>query len=152
VAHERAKRETSAGGVVVRRTVDGVVYLLIHDGHRNWGFPKGHLDRGEGPAEAARREVAEETGLTGLALHDDLGPIDWYFRHHGRLIHKFCHFFLFSSESGEPVPQGDEGIAACTWLAFDEARARLTHENSRRILEAAEARVGAGLGDPVPPG
>lgn len=139
---QRARRETSAGGVVVRRLDGAVRYLLIHDGHRNWGFPKGHVDPGESPADAARREVEEETGLGDLALHEPLGCIDWYFRHRGRVIHKYCHFFLFSSASGDPVPQADEGIAACAWLDFDSASAKLTHANSRRILAAARECLG----------
>src|SRR5260370_1263792 len=57
----RAQRETSAGGVVFRRGPDGQVrFLLIRDSYKNWGFPKGHLEPGEPPADAARREVTEE--------------------------------------------------------------------------------------------
>jgi 8-oxo-dGTP pyrophosphatase MutT (NUDIX family) len=137
MSRQRAERETSAGGVVVRRTGDALHYLLIHDGHRNWGFPKGHVDGGESPEAAARREVQEETGLADLEPRGALGCIDWYFRHRGRLIHKYCHFFLFGSNGGEPVPQTDEGIAECVWLDYDAARTRLTHANSRRILGLA---------------
>jgi 8-oxo-dGTP pyrophosphatase MutT (NUDIX family) len=51
--------ETSAGGVVFR-VVDGrPLYLIIRDSYRNWGFPKGHLETGERPEDAALREVAE---------------------------------------------------------------------------------------------
>ena len=69
----RAQRETSAGGVVFRRGPEGQVrFLLIRDSYKNWGFPKGHLEPAEPPADAARREVTEETGLQDLVLH---GPI-----------------------------------------------------------------------------
>jgi 8-oxo-dGTP pyrophosphatase MutT (NUDIX family) len=151
MARERARRETSAGGVVARRGPDGIQYLLIQDGHRNWGFPKGHLDPGEGPETAATREVGEETGLTALTLLEPLGRIDWYFRHDGRLIHKFCHFFLFSCDTGEACPQGEEGITACEWLSFGEADRRITHANARRVLRAARARVDEGALDSVDP-
>jgi 8-oxo-dGTP pyrophosphatase MutT (NUDIX family) len=152
VGRERAKRETSAGGVVVRRGPDGARYLLIRDGHRNWGFPKGHLADGERPEEAARREITEETGLDHLALHDALGRIDWYFRFRGGLIHKFCHFFLFSCDEGDPAPQGEEGITACEWLPFHEAEARLTHDNARRVLRTARLRIDGGVLDAPGPG
>jgi 8-oxo-dGTP pyrophosphatase MutT (NUDIX family) len=141
MTRQRAQKEISAGGVVTRREGGVARYLLIHDGHRNWGFPKGHLDGGESPESAARREVEEETGLTELVLEASLGCIDWYFRHSGRLIHKYCDFFLFRSETGDPVPQADEGIAACVWLEYEEARSRLSHANSRRLLGAAREVV-----------
>src|SRR5438034_6662631 len=95
----RAQRETSAGGVLFRRGPDGVPrFLLIRDSYRNWGFPKGHLKVGEPPADAARREVAEETGLEDPALHGPVRVIDWYFRFRCKTIHKYCHFFLFESQ------------------------------------------------------
>jgi 8-oxo-dGTP pyrophosphatase MutT (NUDIX family) len=140
---QRARRETSAGGVVVRRIHDRPHYLLIHDGHRNWGFPKGHVDQGESPEAAARREVEEEVGLVDLTLLAPLGCIDWYFRHDGRLIHKYCDFFVFESKAGDPVPQVDEGIASCVWLEYATARERLSHANSRRLLDDARAAVEA---------
>src|SRR5947207_73870 len=73
----RAQRETSAGGVVFRRGPGGEPrFLLIRDSYRNWGFPKGHLEPGEPPADAARREVAEETGLKDLVRHGPIRVID----------------------------------------------------------------------------
>lgn len=135
------RRETSAGGVIVRCTPDGPRYLLILDAHDNWGFPKGHIDPGEGPEAAARREIAEEVALTELELHDALGVIDWHFRFRGRRIHKFCHYFLFSCTHGEAVPQAEEGIARCAWCALEDALKRLRFENAREMLRAAAARA-----------
>ena len=75
----RARRETSAGGVVFRRAADGqgppaALFLLIRDSYRNWGFPKGHLETGEVPEGAAVREVGEETGLVTLHVQGAIGP------------------------------------------------------------------------------
>jgi 8-oxo-dGTP pyrophosphatase MutT (NUDIX family) len=140
----RAERETSAGGVVFRRGSDGVVrFLLIRDSYRNWGLPKGHLERGEPPADAARREVAEETGLRDLIVHGPIQVIDWYFRFRGRTIHKYCHFFLFESRDGEPVPQVEEGITDCAWHGFDESVAAISYGNARGVLERAADMVRA---------
>jgi 8-oxo-dGTP pyrophosphatase MutT (NUDIX family) len=133
--------ETSAGGVVFRRTDAGVVVLLIKDSYQNWGFPKGHIEPGEDPAGAAAREIAEETGLEGLVLHGALRAIDWYFRFRGRLVHKTCRFFLFESPSGEPHPQAEEGISDCRWLPLDAALRTISYANAREVLEEAGAAV-----------
>jgi 8-oxo-dGTP pyrophosphatase MutT (NUDIX family) len=137
-SQRRAHRETSAGGVVFRRGADGVArFLLIRDSYKNWGFPKGHLERAEPPAEAARREVGEETGLDDLELRGPIKVIDWYFRFREKTIHKYCHFFLFESKRGEPVPQVEEGITECAWLPLDEALETISYANAREVLRRA---------------
>ena len=134
----RIEREVSAGGVVFRRAPDGTaLFLLIRDSYRHWGLPKGHLEDGESPAQAALRETYEETGLGDLALHGPIRIIDWHFRFRGRRIHKFCHFFLFESPSAEAVPQVDEGITACRWLPLEQALDTLSYDNARGVLKRA---------------
>ncbi len=136
--------ETSAGGVVFRRGEAGVVFLLIRDPYENWGLPKGHVEGEETPVEAALREVMEETGLGGLRAECELPTIDWYFRDRGRLIHKFCHFYLVESREGDARPQLDEGITDCIWLPPEEAVRTITYENAREVLRAAIRAVPAG--------
>jgi 8-oxo-dGTP pyrophosphatase MutT (NUDIX family) len=134
----RAKKEVSAGGVVFRRTAGSPIsYLLIRDSYGHWGFPKGHLERDESAAEAALRETFEETGLDRLEMRGPVATIDWYFRLRGRLIHKYCHFFLLESPTGEPTPQLDEGITECRWYPLTEALAQLGYENARGVLRRA---------------
>lgn len=136
------QEETSAGGVVFRRTPgNGALFLLIRDSYRNWGFPKGHVEPGEERADAARREVAEETGLADLVIHAPVQDIDWFFRFRGRLIHKTCAFFLMESAAGEVCPQKDEGITACRWLALEEALHTVSYANAREVLRAAGQQV-----------
>ena len=135
---KRPEREVSAGGIVFRREPSlSARFLLIRDSYRNWGFPKGHLEGGESPAEAALRETSEETGLTELTLHGPIRIIDWHFRFRGRYIHKFCHFFLFESAVGDVVPQLDEGITDHRWCALDEALETLSYDNARGVLKRA---------------
>jgi len=141
MARTRAKRETSAGGVVVRREGGRLLFLLIQDSYRNWGLPKGHLEKDEPPEEAALREVAEETGVAPLALVGEVGTIDWYFRFRGRLIHKTCHFYLIEAGSATTQPQREEGITACRWVSLDEALELVTYANARGVLERAAAMV-----------
>ena len=153
MSKRRAELEVSAGGIVFRRVPgEGAKYLLIRDSYNNWGFPKGHLEGDESPAQAAIRETAEETGLDHLLLHGPIRVIDWHFRFRGRHIHKYCHFFLFESPEGEVCPQVDEGITACQWRPLNEALETLSYDNARGVLKRAGemvrtlVAVGAGRG------
>lgn len=143
MARARARQETSAGGVVVHRSDAGPVYLLIRDSYGNWGFPKGHLETGERPEDAAVREVREETGLGAVRLRAPIHTIDWYFRFQGRLIHKVCHFYLMEAEETATRPQADEGITACRWEPFDKAVDLVSYDNARDVLRRAHAQADA---------
>jgi len=151
----RARQETSAGGVVYRvaEGPDGQLqplFLLIRDSYRNWGFPKGHLERGEMPEAAALREVSEETGLGGLELRAPIETIEWYFRFRGRLIHKVCYFYLMETVQAETCPQQAEGITACRWTPYDEARQMISYANAREVLRRAHALVSGASSGTVP--
>jgi 8-oxo-dGTP pyrophosphatase MutT (NUDIX family) len=68
----------SAGVVVVNVVRPRVQYLLLR-AYRNWDFPKGLVEAGETPLEAALREVREETTLDNLSFdwgtaYLDTGP------------------------------------------------------------------------------
>ena len=149
----KAEREVSAGGIVFRRQPDrSARFLLIRDPYEHWGFPKGHLEGEETPAEAAFRESMEETGLTDLMMLGPIRIIDWHFRFKGRYIHKFCHFFLFESPAAEVVPQLEEGITDFRWLTLEEALDQLSYDNARGVLkragEMARTLVAMGAGRP----
>ncbi|HEX4299630.1 MAG TPA: NUDIX domain-containing protein [Gammaproteobacteria bacterium] len=58
-------RRLSAGVVVLRDTAQGPRYLLLR-AYKHWDFPKGMVEADEAPLDAARREVAEETGIDAL--------------------------------------------------------------------------------------
>ncbi|HUF11961.1 MAG TPA: NUDIX domain-containing protein [Longimicrobiales bacterium] len=136
-----SRREESAGGVIIRHTPDGPLFLLIRDPYHNWGLPKGHLEPGESPESAARREVAEETGLSGLELIADVATIDWHFQDRHERVHKFCRFFLFASQMGDAQPERGEGISDCIWLPYGDALERITYDNAREVLREAGRRL-----------
>ena len=136
----RAIEEHSAGGVVFRRGRGAIEVLLIRDPYKNWGLPKGHLERGETGAEAAVREVREETGVECVLSGAALRTIDWYFRRDGVLVHKFCEFYLMECTGGVVSPEAEEGITECVWLPLTDAIATITYDNARTVIEEA-ARV-----------
>ncbi len=137
----RDRQEVSSGGVVFRRFADGPKYLLILDGHGNWGFPKGHEETGESAEQTARREIQEETGLTALTLHTSLPALEWTFSSGRTLVRKRCNYFLFESAVGETCPQHDEGITRCVWFSYQDATQDLTFPNTSKLLEKAAAIV-----------
>jgi bis(5'-nucleosidyl)-tetraphosphatase len=61
----------SAGGIV--RNSKGEIAVVLHDGDF-WGFPKGHIDEGEDALTAAKREIAEEIGISTLDLKTSYEP------------------------------------------------------------------------------
>jgi 8-oxo-dGTP pyrophosphatase MutT (NUDIX family) len=72
------QQRLSAGAVVVRE-VNGQWRFLLLRAFNHWDFPKGMLEEGEAPLDAAVREVAEETTLQDLEFawgHDfiETGP------------------------------------------------------------------------------
>ena len=137
----RAQRETSAGGIVYRLADGAPLFLLIRDSYQNWGFPKGHVERGERAEDAALREVREETGLRSVEVRGAIDTIEWYFRFRGRLIHKVCHFYLMETREAETQPQGTEGITACQWVGFDEATTAISYANARHVLRRANEMI-----------
>ena len=145
----RSRREQSAGGVIIRHTDAGPLFLLIRDPYHNWGLPKGHIEDGESAESAARREVTEETGLSGLELIGDVATIDWYFQDRRERVNKYCRFFLFVIPAGETRPELGEGISECVWLPFAEAMERITYDNAREVLREAGRKLSLDAGPPA---
>jgi 8-oxo-dGTP pyrophosphatase MutT (NUDIX family) len=140
--------EQSAGGVLWRRTgSDGglEVCLIATRGSTRWQLPKGHLSAGESMAEAARREVREETGCDGV-VEEDLGQIVfWFFVGTGsrrRRVRKSVQFYLVRYARGETRDHDGE-VDEAAWLTADLAVRRLTFESERQILIKALARLRA---------
>lgn len=140
--------ERSAGGVIWRPAPDGQgaeVCLIATKGGTRWQLPKGHIGRDETEAEAARREVREETGCAG-DVEDDLGEITfWFFTRVGdkrRRIRKSVRFFLLRYVAGD-TRDHDAEVDDARWFRAEEARHRLTFESEREILVKALPRITA---------
>ncbi len=124
----------SAGGVCYRVVNDTLhVVLIATNGRTRWGLPKGHVGVGETPSDAARREIAEETGIEGRVLQL-LEPIEYWFRAGSNRIHKFVDFFLLRYEDGAITPQIAE-VDDAAWFALDQAIALASFPRERAVLE-----------------
>lgn len=127
-------KEVSAGGVIVHRTRNGLVVLIMKDLKGMWTFPKGKIEDGENLEKTATREIAEEVGLKRLKLIAPLKPTSyWYFR--GSPIRKTVHYFLFVSASlQKPVVQTEEGITEARWVPFEDAAALVGYPKTNKPL------------------
>lgn len=132
-------REFSAGGVVVRG--DEVVVIVptrrAADGSRVLALPKGHVDPGETPVQAAQREVREETGIVAEPV-EQLGETRYWYRRDGRTIGKAVSFFLFEHVGGDTADHDDE-VEEVRWIALEQAKRELSHAAEREMVELAMA-------------
>ncbi|MEW6308380.1 MAG: NUDIX domain-containing protein [Bacillota bacterium] len=133
------RHERSAGGVVVELGETETRVLLIQDRFGRWSFPKGRVEPGESPAEAAVREVAEETGIDGTVLEPLPGLSYAYSEAEGRRVVKSVDMYLIAAR-GTPRPQPGEALAAC-WHTWAEAVDLLGYAGLREVLEAARLAV-----------
>jgi 8-oxo-dGTP pyrophosphatase MutT (NUDIX family) len=134
-------REFSAGGVVVRgeEVVTIVPTRRAADGSRVLALPKGHVDPGESPIEAAAREVREETGIVAEPVCE-LGESRYWYRRDGRTIGKTVSFFLFNHVEGDTADHDDE-VEEVRWMDLREAETALSHTAEREMIALALAHL-----------
>ncbi len=127
----------AAGGVVWRRSPGGdPQVLLVHrPRYDDWTVPKGKLDGAEAHADAALREVEEETGLR-CALGPEL-PSTSYRDRKGRPKH--VRYWAMTPVAGRFTPTDE--VDEVVWLPVEEAKAALTYERDRAVLDALRDAV-----------
>lgn len=125
----------AAGGVVTRTGDADRPLFIFRRGY--WDLPKGKIDPGESPEEAALREVKEETGLREIKLLDALPTTHHTYRNRkGKRVLKPTYWFLMEAPDQPLLPQHEEDIEVAEWrsvasvLAGDEP----IYESLRALL------------------
>lgn len=127
--------EISAGAIVYRKKDGEFEFLLLQNKGENWEFPIGHMKKGEELYSCAKREVMEETGLTGFELDINF--------HHYFTIKKeyladisFKTIHLFLVEAKEEVTISSEHLDY-KWVNQEEAIAMLKKKHKIKSLQKA---------------
>jgi 8-oxo-dGTP pyrophosphatase MutT (NUDIX family) len=130
-------QERSAGGAVVR---DGQLLAIVPrrraaDGSRVLALPKGHIDPGETPLQAAIREVREETGVQAEMV-GELGEVRYWYQRDRRPVPKSVVFYLMRYLSGDTADHDDE-VEEARWIGLADACTALTYPGEREIAGRA---------------
>lgn len=108
-------------------------------GQRVLALPKGHVDPGESPEQAAAREVREEGGVE-TELLEKLGDVRYFYQRDGRRIFKRVRFFLFAYRGGSPEDHDDE-VEEARWMPLAEAASALSYAGEREMVERALSAI-----------
>lgn len=131
---DKPKETKSAGGVVVNRHRE---VLIVNQKGTSWSFPKGHIEEGEDPITAARREIHEESGITDLELIEELGSYQRYKIDESggedKSELKTIIMFLFRTKQDSLKPVDPENPEA-KWVERSKVTDLLTHPRDKEFF------------------
>lgn len=136
------KMEFSAGGLVYKKCDNKIEFALIVNHDQKWTFPKGHIEKGEKPEDAAKREVGEEIGVENLTAETLLEKIDYWFIFENEKIHKFVYFYLMEAPSNTELhPQLDE-VGDAQWFSPEKMTEVIHYKEDIKLIELAFEKLG----------
>ncbi|MGJ5132668.1 NUDIX domain-containing protein [Bradyrhizobium oligotrophicum] len=129
----------AAGGIVLRREQPPRIAVVRLRKRDEWVLPKGKLDDGETPRDAARREVLEETGHK-VTVHEFLGTLVYDTGTRAKVVHYWR--MEAADEPSQPLMDDVRGV---DWLPLDAAVGRLSRDHEKTFLETVGPYALAGL-------
>lgn len=111
----------AAGGIVCNEQ-EAILMIFRLD---KWDFPKGKVEAGEQYAEAAIREVEEETGLKDITLGEPLPSTFHTYEFRDEPILKETHWYAMRAHSQSLTPQTVEDITEAVWVPFEEVGSKM---------------------------
>lgn len=134
----KSRNEISAGGVVSREGPDGVEVIVGKDaGYQKWVLPKGLVRKNEEYADAALREVEEETGVRPRLVAPIGEPEKYIYTARGVRVFKSVYYFLMTYD-GESEHERDREMAEVKWVPIDEAIDLMGYEGGKNVLRRAK--------------
>jgi len=116
-----------AAGGIITNAKDEVLAILRK---QKWDLPKGKIDDGERPIEAAKREIEEECGLRNFNIEDFLCHTYHMYKNpygEGIVLKKTWWFFGKTAGANHLKPQLEEGIESALFLPIEDLEERLKH-------------------------
>jgi len=129
------ERQFSAGGIVVKGEKENLQILLIKDRFGHWTWPKGHIEKGETPGQAALREIREETGLRTLEIIKEIGRQEYWFTQDEKKIFKKVRIFLVKALENEELKIQTSEIQDARWYPPKDVLKTIEYEGSKDLLE-----------------
>ena len=128
--------EFSCGGVVLENNKVLLVQVKSMKGRKIWTFPKGHIEQGETPRQAALREVLEETGYKASIIKPLL-KVRYAFTLKGRYVRKVVQWYLMK-KLGRIGKHDPSEILAINWVSVNKAKEMVEYPSDKRLLELVE--------------
>ena len=129
----------AAGGIVL--SGDKILLVKNKKGDSSinseswWGYPKGHLEEGEKPSEAAVREVYEETGFeVKIVNNKPVAESRYEIERSGEILQKTVWFYEMKVVAPF-INEPDDEIDEIALVDFESALDLLTHDEDRKILK-----------------
>lgn len=128
------KEEHSAAAVVYHKNA----FLLLKYEMGHWGFVKGIIEEEESKNETIMRELKEETGIEKAEIIDNFQEeYQYYYKLGGNTIHKRVDCFLIETKTKNVKLSYEH--TDYSWLPYQKAMEKLSHENTRNILTKAHS-------------
>ncbi len=125
----------AAGGLIKQHDKYLFIFRL-----KKWDLPKGKLDMGESPEEAAIRECEEECGITNLTLGAELEPTFHIYEHKGGYALKKTYWYnMTTTHTGPLVPQIEESIEEVKWFAITDIETNVKGNTYPAILNVLKS-------------
>jgi 8-oxo-dGTP pyrophosphatase MutT (NUDIX family) len=119
-----------AGAIIFSSVNKNKIALRYGAGHKDWSFPKGHIELGESAEVAMLREIKEETGLS-VKIVKELPDLE-YLNYGGENVSTKM-FLVESKDDSELKPEfeGDD----IKWFTYNEVIEKLTYDNLKEYFK-----------------